>query len=356
MDNDHTAPPPDLNARRRTAVSVLRGLAILAVVANHYANDYISGPWRDYANGFIGLFFIVSGYLAWYSMAGVAGFTGTRAAAYYFAKKFLRLYPAFLATLAVGLLLFHESYPWNILILKRPAPWFINAIAQCYLFTYVFALPVRRLRFWQALAAVTVIFLCAALAIHLVDGMNRRPYAFRGLPAAHIWLFGLGMLTARWKDELAQPLGNTPARAMGRILDTPLWLCSALYLGGVYLTRSVHHLPQGAAMFSGVLFVLFTALLFARVMRGGCGSRGLAWLVASGNASYAIYLLSPYYFRTLRELDLLHKDSLLSICFVVCCFPIFHLLASRLERWANLAASPLLGLAARVLRLGAARG
>ncbi|WIE82567.1 acyltransferase [Curtobacterium sp. MCPF17_021] len=100
-DRSSPAPPPPLT-RRAPALDGLRTLAILVVVLYHLHVPHFEG-------GFIGVtvFFVLSGFLITTLLLGERRRTGRVRLGSFWAKRMLRLYPALLAFVAVGLVL------WN---------------------------------------------------------------------------------------------------------------------------------------------------------------------------------------------------------------------------------------------------
>ncbi len=93
-------------------VELLRGLAALAVTVFHLSNTAPDGLVRwGGAYGWLGvdIFFVISGFVVPYSIAhGFAGYT-LRDFPRFIARRLLRLEPPYLASIALGLVLWHLS-------------------------------------------------------------------------------------------------------------------------------------------------------------------------------------------------------------------------------------------------------
>ena len=50
------------------AINYLKGIAIVLVLVGHYINRFIGGDYWGYANGMMAFFFLISGYLTFFSI------------------------------------------------------------------------------------------------------------------------------------------------------------------------------------------------------------------------------------------------------------------------------------------------
>lgn len=139
----------------RQTTSYLKGLAIIMVMLKHYSGGYAPGlaqMIREYADFFVLLFFILSGYGLYYTMQRLeeraegkplnAGQMGS-----FFWQRALRIYPLFWLSLISATLILVVG--WEDLrelsfrtvgiylafpLIRHPGyTWFIPALIQCYL-------------------------------------------------------------------------------------------------------------------------------------------------------------------------------------------------------------------------------
>jgi len=119
----------------RQITSYLKGVAIMAVMVNHYSDIFISRAYGGYANSVIAVFFILSGYGIFQSFEKAPP-VSLKVLGGYFFKRFFRLYPLFWLSMAILCYYLNEIYPLKLFLLPSFRVmiiyWFINAIIQCY--------------------------------------------------------------------------------------------------------------------------------------------------------------------------------------------------------------------------------
>ena len=126
----------------RQTTNYIKGIAILAVLINHYLNKYTSINSMDYASSILCFFFILGGYGLFYSLEkrfknSEKDYSFKKIGSFYL-DRFLRIIPLYiLAIILISLLSLFED-PKIIF----PIYWFINAILICYLFSFpIYYLP-----------------------------------------------------------------------------------------------------------------------------------------------------------------------------------------------------------------------
>lgn len=73
----------------------LKGVAILTIYINYFINGYVSREFSGYANGFVALFFILSGYGIFISLSHLSDSNHKNVLYTFFKKRILRIYPIF---------------------------------------------------------------------------------------------------------------------------------------------------------------------------------------------------------------------------------------------------------------------
>jgi len=304
---------------RSERIDQLRGLAALAVVVCHLAVSAYDGapnlggapwPWLGLALGFgylgVPLFFVISGFCIHLPQARALAAAGPALASpawrRFFARRFWRLYPPYLAAIAVALVLASlvnslSPVSWPAVAAQallvhtfhsatfdgvNPVAWTLAVEAQLY-FAYpvVFRLIARR----GAIGGLTSV-LGVTMAYRLVLNFAPLPAALGG-PA---WEFFL----ARWFEWV---LGAVVAEwAVGRValpraVFAP-WL-AALVLGlGVLLEWHTWHygLYTIKEPLYGIAFALVLCVALARERAGGASAIG-RYFTGLGVCSYSLYLL-----------------------------------------------------------------
>lgn len=298
-------------------VDQLRGLAALAVVVCHLAvSAYLSAPNLDGGSwpwlgkilgfGYLGvpLFFVISGFCIHLPYARALAAADPEAPApdwkRFFARRFWRLYPPYLAALAVALTLWWlagSPIPWvavttQALLLHpfhtatfdgvNPPAWTLAVEAQLYLaYPVVFWLSAR-LGPLRALGAV----LAVTMGYRVVLALVPLPVELAG-PAWVVFL-------ARWFEWV---LGATVAEwaagrlTLPRVLRTP-WPGIAVLGVGVWIEW--HTGSYGLYVVKEPVYgVAFALLLYAALAheRPGLPSAAGRYLAGVGVYSYSLYLL-----------------------------------------------------------------
>jgi peptidoglycan/LPS O-acetylase OafA/YrhL len=304
---------------RSERVNQLRGLAALAVVACHVGvSAYrdapnVGGspwPWLGLLLGFgylgVPLFFVISGFCIHLPQARVLAMTGASGSPpiwrRFFLRRFWRLYPPYVAALAIALglhlvgsgglpvpshavvaqaLLVHTFHPATFDGLNPPA-WSLAVEAQLYaVYPIAFWLIVRR----GALRALAIV-LGVTLTYRVALNFDPMPSPFGGVA----WEFFL----ARWFEWV---LGAVIAEwAVGRVrlprIVAQPWLAATVFGLGVLLEWHRWHYGLYALMepVYGVAFALLLCVVLRREHDVRASSIG-RYIAGVGLFSYSLYLL-----------------------------------------------------------------
>ena len=278
------------------AVEAWRGVAAWLVVWAHWAAPLGLEPrWSAYAFVGVDLFFVISGFVfAPTLLHGAAHWPA------YALRRLMRIYPAYLAALAVYVLIAHQQgkpllhLPEHVLMAHvqsremafyyNPAFWSLPAEVEFYALLPLLALALRRtgMRGLAALLLATAALRGALL--WLADGHAQN--------AAYILLHHLpGMGVEFLLGTLAWRLAQYPAAQRWR----SSWLAAGA--AGMAATVVAYRLLQDAApgWHNGQMGAL-TAACFALVLAGCVHGQPSAALVRAvgwwaGRLSYAVYLL-----------------------------------------------------------------
>ena len=304
---------------RSERVDQLRGLAALAVVACHlgvsaYRDVPNEGgspwPWLGLVLGFgylgVPLFFVISGFCIHLPQARARAVHGPAASPpvwrQFFARRFWRLYPPYLAAVLVAVvllllidralpvsssavvaqaLLVHTFHPATFDGVNPPA-WSLAVEAQLYaVYPVVFWLIARQ----GALRALAIV-LGVTLAYRVTLNFDPFPRQFGGVA----WEFFL----ARWFEWV---LGAVVAEwAVGRVrlpgVVSQPWLAATMCALGVLLEwhRWHHGLYTLLEPIYGVAFALLLCVVLRREPTGRASTMG-RYLASVGLFSYSLYLL-----------------------------------------------------------------
>ena len=147
----------------------LKGLAICAVVINHFLNLNIKGNYLGFASIFVCLFFIASGYGIYCSLerSSREGPFQLKNLLWFYFSRLVRIYPLFILAYTAQCLLFDDPFTsWSVWgIRARGHYWFITAIIQCYLLAPLIFIFIRKRRF-LSLNIFLIVFVTANLLLN----------------------------------------------------------------------------------------------------------------------------------------------------------------------------------------------
>jgi peptidoglycan/LPS O-acetylase OafA/YrhL len=288
----------------RPQLDALRAFAVAGVLYSHFSRqphvlNYWTGNWG------VRLFFVLSGFL----ITGIllrarddapnAGGVGRQFRVFY-ARRFLRIFPLYYATLAVGWLAkipnVRAEIRWDLLYLNNVYVayrgkfppwtahlWSLSVEEQFYLVWPALVLLLPRRFLGPAIVAGIVVGPLSRWSLLAMGFSSLAPWT---LTPAMLDSLGMGALLAwsQWRT------GSDPGAVPG-------WLRVAVlpaFAGFVLLHQLASILPN-AWLFQDTLAALVYAWLVARAARGFGGPVGavLSWrpLTYLGQISYGIYIL-----------------------------------------------------------------
>jgi peptidoglycan/LPS O-acetylase OafA/YrhL len=290
----------------------------------------VSKDFSGYANGVVALFFVLSGYGIFHSLEGKLNYgrniISLQALLVFYWSRALRIFPLYWLFLLLDAYVRNEMPHIGVFFAnpQQQAPgvgWFVTLLVQCYLlapFLYIFLKKVGTGKYTATvltlLFLVYVVSLFDALPDHGVNAYYR--HVFLG----HIFIFSLGMV-------LPSIISVTPYMLANRSLAL---LSFTLFLVTVYYTRfSLFWL------YVGPFFILSTfATCFFIILRNPRLPLAKI-LILLGTYSYSIYLLHPFFYKALEELDIIQHGDLKNIVFTLLSLPVFILICVITEKYTN---------------------
>lgn len=304
---------------------ILKGIAIISVLVNHFINSnvdktitklYLSG----YANGFIIIFFILSGYGIYYSLSR---YNGRGKWKYFYLKRFLRIYPLFIVALLLYSLV-TGTWPTiqSFFFIKSPY-WFIDAIVFCYLLTPIFIFIIDKLtfnRFIQFFVLTTIAF---AVITYLTKGYSLPlPFIrYRYIVFSFFLIYIGGMALIKYKHEISKCL----------FLDyTKIYLITFFIF--IFLTRT--RLGWFHQVINGSIFIFISLLLIGSVIKTRClKNKKLKIIAFFGTYSYSIYLFQAIYYRLIFKFS--NHEFFSSLLFTIIFLPLFLAFCYFIENYWN---------------------
>lgn len=323
-----------ISARSQNATDTLKGLAILAVLANHLADLYWPSVFDGFASLFIAIFFLLSGHGLAYSLERRWGKRLDRRSLFrFYYDRLVRLFPLYWLALGIQSLVTSQPYTMEVYLgLRGPGHfWFMPAILQCYALSPVlFALRQKR----AALVLVGVGWLVVNLMIRSLPlpplfaaVLSAYHLTYRNVFGLHWAIFLLGLSLPGWLSVISKRLIGLTGRGQLDRLHHRSWLL----LGGCYILLGMalvkyYHWPSGFFMVLPVvpLIGLSVYALIAQPV--------IDWLAFLGRISYPIYLFHMGYYLVIR-LQMLDRPWALGL--TVGLFPMFLGACYLAERFGN---------------------
>jgi peptidoglycan/LPS O-acetylase OafA/YrhL len=306
-------PPSDLEQRsvvragdgeHLPQLDALRAIAVAGVLYGHFLRGHVlstmTGPWG------VRLFFVLSGFLITRILLRARDLVPAGGVArqfrVFYARRALRIFPAFYAVIALSWLIgvpdVREGLGWHLLYLSNvrfvliddwpavSAPWWSLSVEEQFYLVWpalMLLLPRRALR-------------PTMLAVIALGPLSRWAMVASGAPTLAQWTLPVAMLDSLGIGALLayDAMAGAPA---GEGMRLPRWLRLAALPSACLVLLGVA-MPTFASLDAARLSFTALAIVFAwmvgRAARGWTGAAGsvMSWrpLVFLGRISYGIYL------------------------------------------------------------------
>jgi len=277
-----TSCPPGVS---RFTTDSLRGIAILAVLLNHYLNAFVPGNQEGFANAVICVFFLLSGYGCYLSLSRRSpdGMKISTAVWFYFDRA-LRFLPV---AIALGVLGYARGGSFLRGMGAIFDTWFIMAILYCYAAAVPMFALMRRIPVVTGVAVLvgtvvgTGLYLTGTLPSLIRSALRGYQLVYREVPFGQIVVFWVGMQLARSRFIQSETMATKWA------LPSSVAASLLLMIGLKMLSLSQEAVWADYAFSIVPLFPLLFAAYLA--MRAGIGNRVLALV---GTASLPLYIFN----------------------------------------------------------------
>lgn len=311
----------------------LKGLAIFAVLINHFLNLNVTGDYLWFASLFVSLFFIVSGYGIYCSLerSATSGSFHARELADFYFIRLIRIYPLFITAYLIQCHIFGDPViSWTIFALHGLGHyWFIPAIIQCYLLAPLFFIMIKKYRF-LSLNCVVLTFVGANLLLNaemvpveISKSLRFLHLQWRGVYFLYVLLFALSMYLPDYLD------------AWDTIPAYEKQYCFVLLLAAVLTIMIVFKYDDPASELYLLLARTICPLIILSVsavylLANRLQFSLLAWV---GKASYPIYLFHVSVYHCIDDITGFGKNSLVELLIVAAVLPLFFYLCMLIDRW-----------------------
>ena len=311
----------------------LKGIAISAVLINHYLNLNLSGDYSGFAYEWISIFFILSGYGLYHSFERLNfdRLTFRKLRLFYY-QRFIRIFPLLWIAWFVQFLVTHGdiSY-WIPLGLHGNGHfWFIPALLQCYLLAPFLFWGIKKnlylsLVLLSALLILANIIFMSGLVPHFIVKLAQFTEShWMNAYFLQIVFFTVGLLF-----PLFIPKRDSCTRNSNRIFHTAFFWILATFIIGIMLYLRYFLSRTSFTMLEFDVFPLFLMIfLCAHAIFHGIRNRLLEFL---GRISYTIYLFHWSFYLLLRHIAGFRFNSTKELILCLILFPFFLYTSKRLE-------------------------
>jgi len=327
----------DLNRSNNSSLTslettnTLKGVAILTVLINHYLNFNVSGDYLGFANLWVSIFFIVSGYGIYLSLERkfIEGCTFRGVLIFYY-HRFVRVFPLlWLALLLWNLLGNSKVSIWMILgIHGEGLFWFIPALLQCYLISiFIFYKLTKDPKIFTIILTI-IVFLLNILAAYkqipeyVTEFLVFTNANYRGVFLLNILLFSFGMQLSHYFSSNPTCLPRSKTSKQGAfffLLILIILICIAF---------AKYFLPTSLSFYFQIVPLLLIGLLCFYSFRSHVKNSLLAYF---GSISYSLYLFHGVFYLFVARLDQFQKNSITGLSWTIILFPIFIFSCTKIE-------------------------
>lgn len=318
--------------------SILRGIAMLVVLINHYISNYTTLYGGGVANVAVSIFFVLSGY-------GIAASLERRLGDRVQPKKFLMFYkvrafkvfPLLWVALALQSIVTQKGYPFTSYMGYELSGhyWFISSLLECYLLgPFLYTLMSRRRAFMMFFMTNILIFSLFSGNRYLTSEsltpflqFSESPYL--GIHFMSICLFFYGMCL--WKFWHFSHDSVASKKSLDRY-SLPVFI---VIVSSALVYSLLERLVYTGLPVVGSLVLFFVCCAYTLKTNLHTDNITAKAIVFVGEHSFPIYLfhMSCYFF--LERIGLFRINSVRSIFFCIVLFPVFILFALMLEVLAN---------------------
>ena len=315
------------NLKTVGTTNTLKGIAILAVLINHYLNLNISGNSTGFANAWIAIFFFLSGYGLFHSLKHQNLYTTKDLLLFYY-QRIIRIFPLLWIAWIIELMVRRGNISFWIPtgIHASGHYWFIPALLQCYLLSPAIYLSIKNrsiisfLSFLSMLILVNLLGRQAPLIIKIASFFH---ICWRGIYFLHILVFFFGMLT----PSIISPLKE---RKYDVTYIFIFWFYIFLIISLMIFLKIYSHANFIMVFAFNVAPLFFIILLCCYSIRYSIKIQFLEYL---GSISYSIYLFHMSYYLLVSNLGAFSNNSTKELIAYIIIFPLFILICDYIERF-----------------------
>ena len=311
--------------------NTLKGIAISAVLINHYLNLNISGDFKGFAYWFVSLFFLLSGYGLFHSLNrrfAVCHFNFRGLMVFYLLRG-LRIFPMLWAAWIIQFFVTSGKISFWILfgIHGQDHLWFVPALLQCYAVAPFIYIGIRK----TPKITGTIIFIILILINFLIKKTvlpsiliymaNFSCSAYLKIYFLHILIFTAGIYVACLfsGNRIRIHTGQNGTEQISKSIGFCIFLLLTI-LTMMVLKYAGFNLPYGLNRMMDVLPVIMLIFLSVYAL---IYSIKISLFALIGSISYSIYLFHWSFYLLPDRFGNFPKDSPEKIILIAMLFPLF---------------------------------
>lgn len=321
----------------RESGNILKGVAILCVLINHYLNLYTDLKSGGFANIIVSIFFLLSGYGIFYSIENNGIFSKFSLGEFFvfFRNRFIKIFPIFWIALCIQMLVVGHFFP-PLMFFGYHAEghyWFISSIIQCYLFT-PFLVVLLRYRYFTFIAISGFMLFVNFIIPQNHDiasiinffHLSKAPYL--GIDFLHTYIYFIGMCIRKFKLD-SKAINEKIKSDSKREYFIFIFL---LFIYAIYSVLEKFFLPLPVL---GNITILISFSIYTLRSKIYSDNFIMKFLFFLGQASFPIYLFHMSYYFLLKKIWIFNEGYLFSMLLTVILLPAFIRFVYLIERRVN---------------------
>jgi peptidoglycan/LPS O-acetylase OafA/YrhL len=312
--------------------NTLKGITIIIVLFNHYLNMNVAGNTSGFANLWIVVFLVLSGYGIQLSLSRSSNrekkLNHLKYIKFYYLRA-IRIFPLYLAAYLTECLLFQKHIsPLAILGISAPGHyWFIPAILQCYLIAPLIHIIMKKQRLLLLLILISS-FLLVNVYLNsnyapgpLISLLKKIHLDWRGIFFLYLLIFSLSMFIPKIES------GWNEISKDEKIFY--YYFLIFVILASMILVKYNIAMPAISTFITVTLYPMLIIIISSIY----CIINRINIPVVSfiGSISYSIYLFHITFYLSISKYLGLRKDSLLELCLIFILFPLFIYVCKKIE-------------------------
>jgi peptidoglycan/LPS O-acetylase OafA/YrhL len=321
----------------KDSTNTLRGIAILIILINHYLNLNVSITNIGFANLWVAIFFILSGYGIQHSLGKTFNNGKQQSALQYFRfyySRIIRIFPLFLMAYLSECLIFKTPlFLFTVLGIRADTHlWFIPAIIQCYILAPFIHVLINKHRILMLVIIIsTFVFFNVYFSSNyapelLIIVLKKMHMYWRHIFFLYLVIFSLSMFIPKIESGWHKITNHEKilyyCLLVGVVIFSMLFVQYNTILPGMYAFTVKTTYP--------LLLIIFLSiyLIFNKIK--------IPVISFVGENAYPIYLFHMIFYLTVNKYSAYGKDSVFEFCLIILLFTPFVYFCKYIEIYSNL--------------------